>query len=110
LRNEIDAGYLPGPRLRASSQETSGAPIPGVPGTHDEAHDRTIEGLRSYIARMAGYGVDTIKFELSGDDSSMPGGSERILFTAAQSATIGEQARESTFGFPVTRKLRLRSS
>jgi hypothetical protein len=71
LRNEIDSGYLPGPRLRASSQETSGVAVSGVPGTHDKPHDRTIEGLRAYVARMAKQGVDTIKFELSGDESSV---------------------------------------
>jgi imidazolonepropionase-like amidohydrolase len=95
LRNEIDSGYLPGPRLRASSQETSGVAVPGVPGTHDKPHDRTIEGLRGYVARMAKQGVDTIKFELSGDESSVYGGSETLLFTEQEIAAIGDQAKES---------------
>ena len=95
LRNEIDSGYLPGPRLRASSQETSGVAVSGVPGTHDKPHDRTIEGLRAYVARMAKQGVDTIKFELSGDESSVYGGSETVLFTEQEIAAIGDQAKES---------------
>jgi imidazolonepropionase-like amidohydrolase len=95
LRDEIDAGYLPGPRLRASSQETSGVAVPGVPGTHDNPHDRSIEGLRAYVARMAKQGVDSIKFELSGDESSVCGGSELVLFTEPEIAAIGAQARES---------------
>ena len=64
LRDEIDAGFLPGPRLRASSQETSGSPATGLPQSHDGRHPRTVAGLRSYVAAMALAGVDSIKFEL----------------------------------------------
>ena len=95
LRDEIDAGYLPGPRLRASSQETSGSTAVGLPTSHDRHHPRTTEGLRAYIAEMASGGVDTIKFELSGNDIDGPGESARVLFTDDEVAAIGAQARRS---------------
>ena len=93
LRDEIDAGYLPGPRLRASSQETSGSRASGLPGSHDTRHERTSQGLRDYISAMADIGVDSIKFELSGADIDGPGESARVLFTDDEVAVIGEQAR-----------------
>ena len=95
LRDEIDAGFLPGPRLRASSQETSGSRAIGLPHGHDGQHPRTVAGLRSYVAEMARAGVDSIKFELSGNDIDGPGESARVLFTDDEVAAIGEQAAES---------------
>ena len=44
---------------------------------------------------MAKQGVDTIKFELSGDESSVYGVSETLLFTEQEIAAIGDQAKES---------------
>ena len=49
LRNEIDAGYLRGPRLRASSQETSGSRATGLRSSHDTRHERTPQGLREAL-------------------------------------------------------------
>jgi len=95
LRNEIDAGYLPGPRLRASSQETSGSVTIGLPRSHDGQHERTASGLKRYVADMARMGVDSIKFELSGNDVDEAGGSSRVLFDEEEVAAIGQQARES---------------
>ena len=95
IRDEIDAGFLPGPRLRASSQETSGSPATGLPRGHDGRHPRTVAGLRAYVADMAKAGVDIIKFELSGNDIDGPGESARVLFTDDEVAAIGAQAAES---------------
>ena len=95
LRDEIDAGYLPGPRLRASSQETSGSQATGLPVSHDTRHERSPQGLRDYVAEMADIGVDSIKFELSGADIDGPGESARVLFTDEEVAAIGEQASAS---------------
>ena len=95
LRNEIDAGFLPGPRLRASSQETSGSRMVGLPGSHDAGHERSIEGLRAYVSESARAGVDSIKFELSGNDVDEPGASATVLFDDDEVAAIGEQARQS---------------
>ncbi len=46
LRNMIDAGHLPGPRLRASALEKGAEGVMGVPAGHDPTHDRDIAGLR----------------------------------------------------------------
>lgn len=96
LRNEIDAGFLPGPRLRASSQETSGSLAIGLPRSHDGQHERGAAGLKKYVAEMAEMGVDSIKFELSGNDADEAGGSSRLLFGEEEVAAIGEQARASS--------------
>lgn len=96
LRDEINAGYLPGPRLRASSQETSGSMAIGLPPSHDaRLHQRSVAGLRDYVSSMAQCGVDSIKFELSGNDVDEPGGSSRVLFSEAEVAAISAQAAES---------------
>ena len=95
LRNEIDAGFLPGPRLRASSQETNGSRNLGLPGSHDGQHERSIDGLCAYVAESATTGVDSIKFELSGNDVDGPGGSATMLFDDDEVTAIGEQARKS---------------
>jgi imidazolonepropionase-like amidohydrolase len=94
LRDEIDAGYLLGPRLRASPQDTSGSRATGLPASHDTPHERTPRGLRDNIAAMADLGVDGIKFELSGNDIDGPGESARVLFTDDEVAAIGEQTRQ----------------
>ena len=44
LRDMIDAGFLPGPRLRASALEKGAEGVMGVPEGHDPTHDRSIEG------------------------------------------------------------------
>ena len=93
LRNEIDAGRLPGPRLRASSLEKGAEGVMGVPGSHDREHARGVEGLRAYVARMAREGVDSIKFLLSSDEGFQPGGSQVLLYTDEEVAAIGAEAR-----------------
>lgn len=95
LRDEIDAGYLPGPRLRASSQETSGSLTIGLPRSHDAQHERSVAGLQAYVASMAKAGVDSVKFELSGNDVDEPGGSARVLFSDEEVEAIGLQAAKS---------------
>src|SRR5579872_5003160 len=52
LRNEINAGRLPGPRLRASCVEKGAEGVMGVPAAHDAAHARGVEGLRSEERRV----------------------------------------------------------
>ena len=96
LRDEIDGGYLPGPRLRASTLENApGAGALGVPASHHKPHEPGIDGLRRFVAQAAADGADTIKFLLSGDDGFAPGGGRALTYTGAEVAAIGEQARES---------------
>jgi imidazolonepropionase-like amidohydrolase len=47
LRDMIDAGFMSGPRLRASSLEKGAEGVMGVPEGHDPTHDRNIPGLRT---------------------------------------------------------------
>ena len=64
LRDEIDAGYLPGPRLIASSIERAPANVLGVPKSQEKDHGRGPEALTEYVAMRAKDGVDSIKFLL----------------------------------------------
>lgn len=93
LRDQINAGHLPGPRLRASSIENAPAGVPGVPAAQDAAHTRGVEGLREYVRKMAALGVDTIKILLSSDEGFAPGGAQVLLYTDDEVAAIGESAR-----------------
>jgi imidazolonepropionase-like amidohydrolase len=94
LREMIDAGFLPGPRLRASALEKGAEGVMGVPEGHDPVHDRDIGGLRRYIADMKALGCDTIKFLLSSDEGFAPGGSQVLMYSEEEAQAIGEAARE----------------
>ncbi len=95
LRDMIDAGYLPGPRLRASALEKGAEGVMGVPEGHDPTHDRSIDGLRAYVAQMKVNGCDTIKFLMSSDEGFAPGGSQVLMYSEEASQAIGEAAREA---------------
>jgi len=95
LRDMIDAGYLPGPRLRAAALEKGAEGVMGVPAGHDPAHERDIAGLRSYVKAMKALGCDTIKFLMSSDEGFAPGGSQQLLYSEEEAQAIGAAARES---------------
>lgn len=95
LRDMIDAGHLPGPRLRASALEKGAEGVMGVPAGHDATHDRDIPGLRAYVKSMKALGCDTIKFLMSSDEGFAPGGAQQLLLTEGESQAIGEAAREA---------------
>jgi imidazolonepropionase-like amidohydrolase len=94
LRNMIDAGFLAGPRLRASALEKGAESVMGVPAGHDPTHDRSIDGLRRYVRAMKELGCDTIKFLLSSDEGFAPGGSQVLMYSEEEAQAIGEAARE----------------
>jgi len=94
LRDAIDRGALPGPRLRASALEKGAEGVMGVPEGHDPTHDRDIAGLRRYIADMKAMGCDTIKFLLSSDEGFAPGGAHVLMYSEEEAQAIGEAARE----------------
>jgi imidazolonepropionase-like amidohydrolase len=94
LRNMIDAGYFVGPRLRASALEKGAEGVMGVPAGHDPTHDRSLDGLRSYIREMKALGCDTIKFLMSSDEGFAPGGSQTLMYSEEEAQVIGETARE----------------
>ena len=91
----IDAGFLPGPRLRASSLEKGAEGVMGVPEGHDPTHDRDIPGLRAYVKSMAELGVDSIKFLMSSDEGFAPGGAQTLMYSEDEAQAIGEAAREA---------------
>jgi imidazolonepropionase-like amidohydrolase len=95
LRDMIDAGYIPGPRLRASALEKGAEGVMGVPEGHDPTHDREIPGLVAYVKAMKAQGCDTIKFLLSSDEGFAPGGSQILMYSEEEMQAVGRAAREA---------------
>lgn len=95
LRDRINAGGLPGPRLRASALEKGAEGVMGVPAGHDPTHDRSIDGLQHYVRQMKALGCDTIKFLMSSDEAFAPGGSQVLMYSEEESQAIGRSAREA---------------
>jgi imidazolonepropionase-like amidohydrolase len=95
LRDRINAGKIPGPRLRASALEKGAEGVMGVPEGHDPTHDRDIAGLRAYVAQMKAQGCDTIKFLMSSDEAFQRGGAQTLMYSEEEAQAIGEAAREA---------------
>jgi len=95
LRDMIDSGFLPGPRLRASALEKGAEGVLGVPAGHDPTHQRDIPHLREYVAQKKAEGCDTIKFLMSSDDAFQPGGAQTLMYSEEEAQAIGEAAREA---------------
>jgi imidazolonepropionase-like amidohydrolase len=95
LRDMINAGALPGPRLRASALEKGAEGVIGVPAGHDPTHQRDIPHLRDYVAAKKAEGCDTIKFLMSSDDAFQPGGSQTLMYSEDEAQAVGEAAREA---------------
>lgn len=94
LRDEINAGWLPGPRMRASTIERSPPAIDGVE-TGAVEHGRGVEAMKAFVRRAKGLGCDSFKMLLSGEDALLPGSSQQLLYTEDEAMAAGEQARES---------------
>ncbi len=95
LRDRINAGEIPGPRLRASALEKGAEGVMGVPEGHDPTHDRDIPSLRAYVKQMKAQGCDTIKFLMSSDEAFQRGGSQILMYSKEECQAIGEAAREA---------------
>jgi imidazolonepropionase-like amidohydrolase len=95
LRDMIDGGHLPGPRLRASSLERGPAGVGAVPEVHDPIHDHDLPGLRKYVRTMAEQGVDSIKFLMSSDEAFVAGGSQMLMYSEEEAQAIGEAAQDA---------------
>lgn len=96
LKKEIEGGWLPGPRLKASSLERApGDGVFGAPRTTEEHHGRGPDAMRAFIKFSAELGIDSVKLLLSGDDNFTPNGSQDILYSEEEVAAAGEQARQS---------------
>lgn len=92
LRDEIDGGWVAGPRLRASSLER--LPDGALGMKADKNHAAGAEALRNYVREMAKAGIDSIKFLLSSDDAFTPGGSQKLTYSEEEVAAIGDEARK----------------
>lgn len=95
LRERINGGGIPGPRLRASALEKGAEGVMGVPAGHDPTHDRSIDGLQSYVQQMKALGCDTIKFLMSSDEGFAPGGSQVLMYSEDEAQAIGRAAKEA---------------
>lgn len=95
LRNRIDAGEIPGPRLRASALEKGAEGVMGVPAGHDPTHDRDIPGLIDYVYRMKRQGCDTIKILMSSDEAFQRGGAQTLMYSEDEAQAIGKAAAEA---------------
>jgi imidazolonepropionase-like amidohydrolase len=95
LRDMINAGFLPGPRLRASALEKGMEGVMGVPEGHDPNHERAIPGLVAYVKAMKALGCDTIKFLLSSDEGFAPGGAQVLMYSEEETQAVGQAAREA---------------
>lgn len=96
LKEHIDSGGMPGPRLVASSVEREPpADDEHMSPGHLDEHGRGPESVRAFVKGCADIGAKAVKFLLSGESALQPGASHRLLYTEAEIAAAGEQARES---------------
>jgi imidazolonepropionase-like amidohydrolase len=96
LKDQIDSGGMPGPRLIASSVEREPPSDGGAmdPGKVDE-HGAGPDNVRAFVKGCAQLGAKAVKFLLSGESALKPGASLELLYTEEEVRAAGEQARES---------------
>jgi imidazolonepropionase-like amidohydrolase len=100
VRNEIEAGRIPGPRIRAASPEiTATGGFGDVRQLHLDHHstelvaDGPVE-LRKAVRLCAREGIENIKVNLSGDNASgRKGFSAAVGYSEEEAAAIADQAR-----------------
>ena len=96
VRKAIAEGWMPGPRLRATSWEGSAGMV--TPGVYDfpgiEARPSDPEGVRQFVHAMADLGVDIVKLSLTGESAVVPGTSRDLQFTEEEVSAAAEAARE----------------
>lgn len=79
LRDDINAGWMPGPRLKASTIERS-PPVEGEADPGYVSHGRGPEAMRAFVDHCAKLKIDSIKLQISGEDALKPGSSQDILY------------------------------
>ncbi|WP_321857378.1 amidohydrolase family protein [Paraburkholderia tropica] len=95
LREQIESGGMPGPRLVASSVERT-PPIAAEgqvlnPGDVDP-HGAGPESVRAFVRSCAEMGARSVKFLLSGEDALQPGASQQLLYTEEEAKAAGDEA------------------
>jgi len=100
IRDEINAGRIAGPRLRAASPEITST---GGLGDERQAHlyqcgleliADGVDEMRKAVRFLSREGVDTIKLNLSGDVFVKPGFAEKCAYSEAEVAAASEEAHD----------------
>jgi imidazolonepropionase-like amidohydrolase len=94
LKDMIDSGGLPGPRLVASSVERE-PPSDGSlldPGQVDE-HGAGPANVAAFVKGCKDIGAKAVKFLISGESALKPGASLALLYTEEELMAAGEAAR-----------------
>ncbi len=98
IRNAINAGELPGPRMLAASPElttTGGLGDPSMMHMHRDTFAVVLDGpdeFRKYARLMCREGVDTIKINPSGDEFVPVARAEMTVMNEAEVAAVVEVA------------------
>lgn len=82
-RKAFAEGWLPGPRMRATSWEGSAGMV--APGNYDfggiENRESDPESITQFVHAMADVGVDIVKLSLSGESAVVAGSSQILQFS-----------------------------
>ena len=95
LKDMIDSGGMPGPRLIASSVERE-PPMEGSlldPGKVDE-HGAGPANVAAFVKGCKDIGAKAVKFLISGESALKPGASLELLYTEEELMAAGAAARE----------------
>jgi imidazolonepropionase-like amidohydrolase len=96
LKEQIDSGGLPGPRLVASSIERE-PPTDGTlvqSGQVDE-HGAGPANVAAFVKGCKDIGAKAVKFLISGESALKPGASLELLYTEEELMAAGAAAREN---------------
>ena len=88
VRDDIAAGLIPGPRLKAASFERN------VAGERSE-YGQGVEEVRKFAREMIDLGVDTMKLVLSGRGSIIPRHFHELSYDAAELDAVAQMANEA---------------
>jgi len=98
LKEEIDSGGLPGPRLIPSTLEREPPTDTALlaPGRAHDADEHGVgpENVAAFVKMCARIGAKAVKFLLSGESALQPGASQRLLYTEEEVQAAGHAARE----------------
>lgn len=100
LRNAIDAGQFPGPRLLAASPEmtvTGGLGDVRLPHMYRENFAVVLDGadeFRRFAREMCREGADTLKINVSGDAGTPSAAAQRTVMSEAEIHAVTEVAQD----------------
>ncbi|MBI5259717.1 MAG: amidohydrolase family protein [Burkholderiales bacterium] len=96
LRDQIESGGLPGPRLIPSSVEREPPSDGGfLEGGRVDEHGAGPDSVRAFVKACAELGAQSVKFLLSGESALKPGASLEVLYSDDEIRAAGDAARAS---------------